>query len=90
MEKSFYKEGNVYKYSPNNFCIKAFTSNGKEADTNVPIESIHVNKDTMSLTEGKSATLTATISPSNTTLDKTVKWSSSNTAVASVDSAGKV
>lgn len=88
--KSFYKEGNVYKYSPNNFCIKAFTSNGKEADTNVPIESIHVNKDTMSLTEGESATLTATISPSNTTLDKTVKWSSSNTAVASVDSAGKV
>ena len=88
--KSFYKEGNVYKYSPNNFCIKAFTSNAKEADTNVPIESIHVNKDTMSLTEGESATLTATISPSNTTLDKTVKWSSSNTAVASVDSAGKV
>lgn len=44
----------------------------------------------MSLTEGESATLTATISPSNTTLDKTVKWSSSNTAVASVDSAGKV
>ena len=88
--KSFYKEGNVYKYSPNNFCIKAFTSNAKEADTNVPIESIHVNKDTMSLTEGESATLTATISPSNTTLDKTVKWSSSNTAVASIDSAGKV
>ena len=51
MERVFIKKVNVYKYSPNNFCIKAFTSNGKEADTNVPIESIHVNKDTMSLTE---------------------------------------
>ena len=38
MERVFIKKEMIYKYSPNNFCIKAFTSNAKEADTNVPIE----------------------------------------------------
>lgn len=43
----------------------------------------------MSLTEGDSYQLKATVSPSNAT-DKTVTWSSSNSSVASVDNNGNV
>ena len=77
--------------------ITATSSNGKTAGCTVTVKQkeiaitgIGLNKSTTSLTEGESETLTATIAPSNATGDKTVKWSSSNTAVASVDSAGKV
>ena len=77
--------------------ITATSSNGKTAGCTVTVKQkeiaitgISLNKSTTSLTEGESETLTATIAPSNATGDKTVKWSSSNTAVASVDSAGKV
>ena len=77
--------------------ITATSSNRKTASCTVTVKQkeiaitgISLNKSTTSITEGESETLTATISPSNTTLDKTVKWSSSNTAVASIDSAGKV
>ena len=50
---------------------------------------ISLNKTSLSLMEGESETLTATVSPSNAT-DKTVTWSSSNTSVATVSSGGKV
>ena len=55
----------------------------------VAVESVTLDKTSLSLTEGESATLTATVNPSNAT-DKTVSWSSSNTSVATVDSNGKV
>ena len=53
-----------------------------------PIETISVtgvtiNKSTLSLVEGSSETLSATITPENAT-NKTVLWTSSNTAVATV------
>ena len=44
---------------------------------------VTLSKTTLSLTTGNSATLTATVAPSNAT-DKTVTWKSSNTAVATV------
>ena len=71
-----------------NFIIKAFTDN--ETTTTVDVEKVSLNKSATTLTEGESETLTATITPSNATGDKTVKWSSSNEAVAAVDSNGKV
>ena len=70
-----------------NFIIKAFTDN---ETTTVDVEKVSLNKSATTLTEGESETLTATITPSNATGDKTVKWSSSNEAVAAVDSNGKV
>ena len=70
-----------------NFIIKAFTDN---ETTTVDVEKVSLNKSATTLTEGESETLTATITPSNATGDKTVKWSSSNEVVAAVDSNGKV
>ena len=70
-----------------NFIIKAFTDN---ETTTVDVEKVSLNKSATTLTEGESETLTATITPSNATGGKTVKWSSSNEAVATVDSNGKV
>ena len=49
----------------------------------VPAESVALSETTLALTEGGSATLTATATPENTT-DKLV-WTSSNEAVATVD-----
>ena len=77
--------------------ITATSSNGKSASCTVTVKQkeiaitgIGLNKSTTSLTEGESEILTSTIAPSNATGDKTVKWSSSNEAVAAVDSNGKV
>ena len=49
---------------------------------------VTLNKKSLTLTEGNSETLIATIEPSNT-IDKTVTWTSSNTNVATVDN-GKI
>ena len=48
-----------------------------------------LNKATLTLIEGASETLTATVAPANAT-NKKVTWKSSNAAVATVDAAGKV
>ena len=61
----------------------------KEEEQVVAVESVTLDKTTLSLTEGESTTLTATVAPENAT-DKTVTWTSSNTAVATVDATGKV
>lgn len=50
----------------------------------IKVTSISFNAQTVSLTEGDSYTLTATVAPSNAT-DKSLTWSSSNTSVATVD-----
>ena len=49
----------------------------------VAVTSITLNKSSLTLTEGDSETLTATVSPSDAT-DPTVTWTSSNTSVATV------
>ena len=54
----------------------------------IPVTSVALSKSSLSLVEGESSTLTATVSPSDAT-DQTVTWTSSNTAVAKVDG-GKV
>lgn len=48
-----------------------------------------MNKTTTSLVVGANETLTATVAPTNAT-DKTVTYKSSDTSVATVDTAGKV
>ena len=55
----------------------------------VPVAGVSLNTTSLSLTEGETQTLTATVSPSNAT-DKSVTWSSNNTSVATVSSTGVV
>ena len=54
----------------------------------VPVSSVILDKTTLSLSVGETATLTATVKPDNAT-DKNVIWSSSNESVVKVDN-GKV
>jgi uncharacterized repeat protein (TIGR02543 family) len=49
----------------------------------VSVTGVSLNKTSLSITVGGSETLTATVSPSNAT-NKSVKWTSSNSSVASV------
>ena len=57
--------------------------------TPIAVTSISLDQTSLSMTEGETYTLAATVSPSNAT-DKTVTWSSSNSSVASVSSSGVV
>jgi hypothetical protein len=55
----------------------------------IDVTGVTLNKTSLSLVEGSSETLIATVAPSDAT-NQNVEWSSSNSAVASVDSNGKV
>lgn len=78
-------------------CIAAIVSckkkidpdNPDNPDNNVPVASIAVSPDKISLTEGQTQQLTATVKPDNAA-DKTVVWKSSSEAVATVSSTGMV
>ena len=61
-----------------------------EVTVNVRVESVSLNKYKLTLNEGATETLKATISPANVTVDKTITWTTSNSKVATVDSTGKV
>ncbi|MDO5539452.1 MAG: Ig-like domain-containing protein [Eubacteriales bacterium] len=74
---------------------KAADGSGKKASCkitvkgNVLVTSLKLNRKTLTLTKGKTGTLTKTISPSSAT-NKNVIWSSSNRSVATVNYQGKV
>ena len=51
---------------------------------NIEITGISLNKSTVTITEGETETLTATVNPSNAT-DQTVTWTTSDASVATVD-----
>jgi uncharacterized protein YjdB len=73
---------------------KAKDGSGKKATCKVTVPvikatGVSLNKTTLSLTVGKTSTLTKTVKPVTTT-NKNVTWKSSNTSVAKVDSSGKV
>ena len=86
--------GVVTARKPGNAIITVRTSNGLTDTCNVTvisqITSIHLNLTAITLDEGVSQTLRATINPSDTTDAKTLTWKSSNEAVAAVDQEGKV
>ena len=56
---------------------------------NIQILNVYLDKSSLDLSEGDTATIAATVFPSNATT-KTLKWTSSNTSVATVDSKGNV
>ena len=55
----------------------------------VAVTGVSINKASISLTEGTSETLTATVTPDNAT-NKAVSWKSSDSNIATVDNSGKV
>ena len=55
----------------------------------IEVESVNLNKNQLSIEKGDSETLVANVSPDDAT-DKTVTWTSSEEAVATVDEKGKV
>ena len=59
------------------------------AAANVPVTSVSLNKDSLTLGVGSEETLTASITPGNAT-NQNVTWSSDDTSVATVDATGKV
>lgn len=60
-----------------------------EAPQDISVRSITLSQEQLELVEGETATLTATVYPENAT-NKTVRWISDNTDVASVDKNGLV
>lgn len=61
--------------------------NGKEET--IAVTGVTLNKAALTLTEGASEKLTATVKPDNAT-NKTVTWTSSDRSIATVDANGKV
>lgn len=56
---------------------------------NIQILNVYLDKSSLDLSEGDTAKITATVYPSNATTS-TLKWTSSNTSVATVDSKGNI
>jgi uncharacterized protein YjdB len=56
----------------------------KDNSTTVYVEGLKINTDDFEIDEGQSKTLTATVNPSSAT-NKTIKWTSSNTEIATID-----
>ena len=90
-------DGTVTAKSAGTAIITATSENGMTASCTItvekkfiPITEVYLDKSSATLTEGDTATLTATVLPENTTYSKDVSWSSSNVAVATVDLMGKV
>ena len=71
------------------FSLLFFSCKNSEEDLPVSVTGVSISSSSLTLTEGESAQLTATVSPAKA-LEKRVTWSSSNSDVAMVDSNGKV
>ena len=74
--------------------ITVTTTEGSYTDTcavtvTQPVTGVTLDRDELSLTVGRTETLTATVTPDNAS-DKTVTWSSSDETVATVDENGVV
>lgn len=88
-------KGKVTGKAKGTVTITASAKSAKSATAKVTItapvaaKSVKMNKTSAKITKGKTVALSASISPSNTT-NKTLKWISSNSKVAKVDSKGKV
>ena len=80
------KEGRIYNVRMSTVDAVSHTCEGVsfKAAVGKPINGISLDKTAVTLTEGETLTLKAAVSPDDAT-DKTVTWSSSNVAVATVE-----
>ncbi len=90
------ESGVVVAVGPGTATITAESSNGKKATCVVTVAkkiieptAIELSATTAELKVNGNVTLTATVTPDNAT-DKTVTWTTSNAAIATVDAGGKV
>ena len=88
------QNGKVTAVKPGTATIKA-TVGDHEATVivtvpEVHIDTVYINKTETSIEKGNSETLNVIINPEDTTDDKTVTWSSTDTTIATVDQNGKV
>lgn len=90
------ENGVVYAVSVGSAKITAMTSNGIEASCAVtvstkpiPVTGIVLDPTKLTLEPGKTATITATVSPAEAT-DKSITWTSTNDSIATVDGKGLV
>ncbi len=87
-----------YTFTPDSGNYQPYTGSAipwaKQVDpptpTVIPVTGVRLNRSSLTLEPGESFHLTATVEPSNTTQSKAVTWSSSNPAVADVDSSGNI
>jgi len=63
--------------------VKSKSFNVTVTHGNVAVEGVTIDRDTVTLREGETVTLTATVEPEDAT-DKTVMWKSDNTGIATV------
>ncbi len=88
------ENGNITTVGTGTAIITAITDDGGlvaqcEVKVNVAVSSVDISQKTAEMISGQSLTLTADITPTGAT-NKKVVWSSSNTAVATVNSSGVV
>ena len=88
------EHGNIFPRGEGTATLTAVTLDGGLTDTCevrvvIPVTSITIDKESVSMLSGDSITLNATVLPENAS-DKTVIWSISNESVATVDSSGNV
>lgn len=80
--------GTVSAVGPGQTNIVVRTSNGKVARCKVviqaPLQSISLSEKDFTMTKGEEKTLTVSYNPSNTTDNKNISWTSSNSSVVSV------
>ena len=81
-----YKSGAVYKEDAD---LQLYAQWKKAAPKTVSVTKVNLDQTVLSLKAGGTATLKASISPSDAT-NKEITWTSSNTKVATVDGNGKV
>jgi LPXTG-motif cell wall-anchored protein len=62
----------------------------EDGSESIPLQSIALNKATLSVIKGQTETLTVTYNPNGTTEDKTISWKTSDSKVAMVDASGVV
>ena len=97
LEEEIIKDFTIYgkkgtaaeKYAKENGFEFVSVEDTEPTPSEIVATSVKFNTTSITLEKGKTATLTATVTPDNAT-DKTITWSTSNSKVASVDKNGKV
>jgi uncharacterized protein YjdB len=84
-QKSSSLSGSAHKSKQSNK-----TAQPKPIKKIIPISGLSISRSSLSLKKGQTAQLAASVSPADTTQDKAISWTSSNSKIATVGSDGTV